>query len=218
MVLEKSNRGHTSEQIKTATKMLKSAGFETGLQMMTGLPGDDSEKTLQTANDIIDWGADTTRIYPVLILSGTDLHKLFLRGDYLPQTLELAVKICAILTEKFIRAGVSVLKTGLHPSESYQDPELFIAGPYHPAFGELVKSKIWLSRFENKIGNNRDKIIIISVNHRQLNAAIGHQSVNKITLKKQYSKVVFKVDNSLNDDQFTFGLEKRTWLPNINHT
>ncbi len=63
-VLKKSFRGHTAKQTEQAAKMILENGFELGLQMMIGLPGDTLEKSIKTATKIIEYGASNTRIYP----------------------------------------------------------------------------------------------------------------------------------------------------------
>lgn len=67
-VLAKSGRGHSVEDIEKASKMIIDDGFELGLQMMIGLPGDTLEKAKHTAKKIVELGARNTRIYPTLVI------------------------------------------------------------------------------------------------------------------------------------------------------
>lgn len=48
-VLLANRRGHTSKDVEIASKLIKSYGFELGLQMMTGLYKDSEEKAIETA-------------------------------------------------------------------------------------------------------------------------------------------------------------------------
>lgn len=218
-VLALSKRGHGFQEIANATHILKKFGLETGLQMMTGLPGDTKYKALKTAEDIINLKADTTRIYPTLVLKNTELADLYLNNQYQPQPLDEAIELSAILFEKFRPAGVRVLKTGLHPSENYYDNETLLDGPFHPAFGELVQSKIWSIRFHSEIPFDSDyNKLIIKVNKTRLNAAIGHRSVNKKELQKSFKSVEFVIEQGLANDEFDYTLEKQVCSKILSHS
>ncbi|MFP4287662.1 MAG: elongator complex protein 3 [Bacteroidales bacterium] len=202
-VLKKSGRGHTAQQVLDATKMLKEEGFETGLQMMTGLPGDNEEKAIDTAQKICAVGAHTTRIYPTLVIKDTPLEMLFQQGRYKPQTLEAATDLCARLHQIFNPSGVKILKTGLHPSESFQTGNKLVAGPFHNAFGEMVRSKVYLNMFKESIKDRKGKNIVIRVHPGSLNSAIGHRSVNKLWLMEKFRVVRFIADSELQKEKYT---------------
>ncbi len=190
-VLKLSGRGHTSDHVKIAARMIKAMGFELGLQMMTGLPGDSDEKSLQTAREIIKLQADTTRIYPTLVIRDTPLAKLFERGEYKPQSLEEAAGLCARLWVVFHQAGVKMLRLGLHPSEGFYNGATLLAGPFHPAFGELVLTKVWFDRLFPLAQKYQAGKIVIQVNPAELNAAIGHKARNRLFLEKFCKRVKF---------------------------
>ncbi len=200
-VLKLCNRNHTAEDSVKAAKLIKDYGFELGMQMMTGLPGDTEEKSIKTAKQIIDLGAETTRIYPCLVIKDTELENLYKQGEYTPQTLESAIKLSATLVELFENANVKVLRVGLHPSEGFIKGEELVDGPFHPAFGELVRSVMWYNKFKNsKLPKSEG--ICIRVNPKSFNAAIGHCACNKNWLKKKYSRVIFKSDSSIDIKDF----------------
>ncbi len=141
-VLKSNNRGHTAKDVYTASKLIKDYGFSLGLQMMTGLYKDTDESAIKTAKEIIDIAPDTVRIYPTIVLKGTDLAALYSDGKYKPQTLQSAVSLCAKLYTLFENSGISVIRLGLHSIEG----EAYISGPWHPAFSELCQSKIFLDK------------------------------------------------------------------------
>lgn len=149
-VLLLNNRGHTSADVIKASNLIKKFGFSLGLQMMTGLLGDDYEKSVATAKAIIDLKPDTVRIYPTIVLENTYLGELYKSGAYKPQSLDGAVELVALLLEMFNNKGISVIRTGLHTI----DETKYLAGPWHPAFRELCDSEIYLkkalSMLENK--------------------------------------------------------------------
>jgi histone acetyltransferase (RNA polymerase elongator complex component) len=196
-VLKLSGRGHTAQQVELAAYRVKEKGFELGLQMMTGLPGDTDEYALETAHRIVELNADTTRIYPTLVIADTPLANIYKAGKYCPQTLEDAVNLSAKLFLIFINAGVKVLRTGLHPSDNFLTGEKLLAGPFHVAFGEMVMTHVWQERFSSIDSTFSGRAIQISVHPAELNAAIGHKAVNKEKLKSIYKKVRFATDLSL---------------------
>ena len=181
-VLKLNHRGHSSKDVEKASALIKDYGFSLGLQMMTGLMGDSDEKALQTAKKIIQFGADTVRIYPTLLLKGTYLYSLYKKGEYAPQSLEQAVELVAELLILFEAAEVKVIRIGLHTVEV----DGFVSGPWHPAFGELAKSKVLLKKVLKiiKDKNIPKGNIEISLPKSKVSAMIGQKRCNVLTLEK----------------------------------
>jgi histone acetyltransferase (RNA polymerase elongator complex component) len=200
-VLLKSHRGHTALQTEISSKKILKEGFNLGLQMMIGLPGDTLEKAMHTANKIIESGASCTRIYPTVVIKDTALHHWYKTGKYQPLTLEEAVEWTKHLLLLFEKSGVKVIRTGLHPSEGLLNGDELIDGPFHPSFKELVLTEIWYDQLK-KIDCNDKKSIAISVPPKELNFAIGYQSKNKKKLLEKFSVVKFKPDPKLSFRNF----------------
>lgn len=199
-VLLKSGRGHDAATIYRASQMILDHGFVLGLQMMLGLPGDSFKKAQTTAQAIVDAGAMETRIYPTLVVKNTVLEKRWMRGKYLPLTLNEAVNQAATIYSFFESRGVKVLRTGLYPSEELVNNSGFLAGPFHPSFKELVMSEIWrrlLEKVEVKSSSVR-----VTVAANQLNHAIGFKKSNLNFLKTKFKSPVFMVNHSLKDRAF----------------
>jgi histone acetyltransferase (RNA polymerase elongator complex component) len=203
-VLLSSGRGHKANDTIKASKMILDMGFELGLQMMTGLPGDTDEKALETASVICALGAHTTRIYPCLVITGTDLEKMYKAGTYRPQELKNAVELCARLYHIFEESCVKVLRMGLHPSESLLKKGNIIAGPFHVAFGEQVLTEVWKSRILGFMDGDdvKGNHVTIFVHPGQLNAAIGFRASNRKWLQQKFNKVQFIPDPTLKRNQF----------------
>ncbi len=142
-VLAENQRGHTAQDVVNASRMIHAAGFELGLQMMTGLYASDDRKDWETAQALIKLRPDTVRIYPTIVLEGTRLAELAESGEYAPQTLESAVALCAKLLLQFYKAGIPVIRLGLHSGGDVQ--EGYVSGPWHPAFRELCENEIYLA-------------------------------------------------------------------------
>lgn len=193
-VLLLNHRGHTHDDIIKASDLIKKYGFSLGLQMMTGLLGDTPEKSLKTAEDIISLKPETIRIYPTIVLEGTYLGELYKKGAYKPQDVSEAVELCAVLLKRFYEENITVIRLGLHSGGNVE--EGYLSGPYHPAFGELCESKIYLEKakeilsdkypVENKniCSLSQKKMITLYVNDREISKMTGQKSANKIALKR----------------------------------
>ncbi|MFA6636395.1 MAG: radical SAM protein [Candidatus Omnitrophota bacterium] len=140
-VLDASGRGHTPEDVIEASRLIRSGGFELAHQMMLGLPLSSYEKEFFTAEKAVELGAGQVRIYPVIVMKGTELADMWERGEYVPLEMEQAVERAAKLLSFFRRSGVKVIRCGLHSSEGLISGEEYLAGPFHPAFGHLAKQR-----------------------------------------------------------------------------
>lgn len=139
-VLEMNMRGHTSEDVRRSAAMIKSYGFELGLQMMVGLYGSSSDDELYTMNEIVRCAPATARIYPVAVLEGTKLAELYKEGKYVLYPFDECVKLCAEIYSTFVKSNIRVIRMGLHAEDGVEQNA--VAGFYHPAFGEIVRTEI----------------------------------------------------------------------------
>ena len=124
--------------------LLKERGFATGIHLMAGLPGDSPERFARTIDRVIALCPDTVRIHPTIVLRDTPLADAFRKGDYMPLTLAEAVSQCKDALKKLTAAGISVIRMGLQTTRGLEKPGAVVAGPFHPAFGSLVASAIFL--------------------------------------------------------------------------
>ena len=183
-VLRLNRRGHTSQDVINASEMLKSCGFELGLQMMTGLYGSTDEDSIETAKKIIALKPATVRIYPTVVLENTELAKLYKSGKYQPETVDSAAELCAKLLLMFDEADITVIRTGLHSGGGVEGE--YLAGAYHPAFKELCEGKIYINKAieyikENKIPQGK---IIIYVARDAISKMTGQKRCNILKLKE----------------------------------
>lgn len=143
-VLRQNRRGHTAEQVRRAAGRIRESGLELGLQMMTGLYGSSPGQDWDTARELAALQPDTVRIYPTVVLRGTELARRFQAGEYPVPSLEASVALCAGLLRFFEGQGIRVIKLGLHASRAVERE--MIAGGYHPAFRELCESRLYLEQ------------------------------------------------------------------------
>lgn len=192
-VLKQSGRGHTFQDIEKASKLIKAYNFELGLQMMIGLPGDSLQKSLRTTNDIVNLKAETTRIYPTLVIKGTQLEKLFLEKKYFPLSINEAVRWTKEIYKIFITNSVKVIRIGLHHSEEFEEGKSLIAGPYHKSFKELVMTELWFERLSQMDFSTTEENIV-KVNKKDFNFVTGYQRKNIKHFEKLGIKIKFITD------------------------
>lgn len=179
-VLKKSRRGHTSLQSRDAFKMLRESGIKVGIQLMVGLPSENTVSFLRGIDEVIQLQPDFVRLYPVLVVKNSGLEDLYCKGDYRPHSLNKAIALTAMGYSRLLNVSIPVIRMGLQPSKSLD--ESMIAGPYHPSFGELVKSRIWFSRIRKiLITLPPDGKVTVYVSHRDLSAVNG---MNRRNIKR----------------------------------
>jgi len=179
-VLAASGRGHSSEDIRGAGARLRDHGFRVGLQLMPGLPADDRSAFLKTVEGSIALRPDFVRLYPTVVLAGTSLERLYRRGAYRPLPLTDAVDWCKEAALRFTRAGIPLVRMGLQTSPSLERPGVIVAGPHHPAFGQLVKSALWYDRISPELAkvSSISSPPVIYLHPYSLADARGHRNGN----------------------------------------
>ena len=196
-VLRLSGRGHMSKDVENASNMIKDAGFKLILQMMTGLPGDSEEKTINTARKIADLNPDGVRIYPTVIVRDTPLFVMWQKGLYREHTVEEAVEWCSKILPIFDEKNIPVIRLGLNPTDDLSGGDA-VGGAYHPALGELVRSRIMRNDLENRLNEmilkEPDKRqFVIEVPANKLSQAIGQHRCNVEYLESKYSLQSLKI-------------------------
>ena len=208
-ILDKSKRGHTFEDVKKASKLIRRYGFRLGHQMMVGLPESTELDEINTAKDLIRLKPKIVRIYPVLVIKGTQLEEEFKTGEYTPLTVEQAVERCKAITYLFRKNRINVIRIGLQNTDEIsapdQDGSEVVAGPFHPAFRQLVEGAMWYDSIAERIKdvNAKVKTVEIMVNPIDANNAIGHKKENINKLKEYYDlEVVVKANDKIKPGKF----------------
>ena len=184
-VLKASGRGHGREVVAPAVALLRQYGFAVVLQMMTGLPEQTDESALESAHALAALQPDGVRLYPTVVVRGTALAERYADGSYRPQTLEEATALGAKILELFLRSDIPVLRIGLQPSEELA--QSVVAGPYHPALGELVKSRVYRNRAQallETVKPGSDAVLAVAPNRVSL--MTGQKRCNVHWLRQRY--------------------------------
>ena len=208
-ILSRCKRGHTGEDVKKASKLIRRYGFVLGHQMMVGLPESTKQDEINTAKELIKLKPEIVRIYPVLVIKDTELAEEYQRGEYTPLTVGQAVERCKEIVDLFNRKKITVIRIGLQNTEEITDPSLkessVVAGPYHPAFRQLVESSMWYDSIVNEIKkvNAKVKKVKIKANDKNVNNIIGHKKENLTKLKEVYDvDVIIEKDDNIKPGKF----------------
>ena len=193
-VLRKSNRGHTSASVYEAVSLIKEYGFEFGIQLMIGLPGDSLETCIYSAEETVKLKPSLTRLYPTIVIDDTELLEMYERGEYQPLSREEAVTRTAAMYKILDDAGITIMRVGLKSTDIIGEGGSINGGTYHPAFRQLVEGRIardeiepQLDRIVDEIRERREKSGGLIANHLQ-----GRDLVNKSFNQQRLSRV--KVD------------------------
>ena len=202
-VLKLSNRGHSAMDACRAAELIKSSGMELVLQMMTGLPGDSPEKSVYTARKLIELKPNGVRIYPTVIIKDTRLYDMWKDGTYREHTVEQAVELCAQLAEMFNKEQIPIIRLGLNPTQELSSGAA-AAGAYHPAFGELVYSRMYLKKAEalRRGYETEGAVATFGVYRGKTSIMVGQKRCNVNALKQRFKlKGVRVVDSGTIDGE-----------------
>jgi histone acetyltransferase (RNA polymerase elongator complex component) len=210
-VLAAAKRGHTSSDTIMAVSLIKKRHYKTGLQMMIGLPGDDEKRSLYTAQRISELSPDFVRIYPTVVLAGSPLALLYKKGKYAPLSLEEGVSITKKAYLVFKEKNIKVIRMGLQATEDLREGTSILAGPYHPAFGHLVYSEIFLDKITDALRSEpalREEISI-RVHPKNVSELRGlkNGNIGKIKMLFDIKSVFVVADPSLPTGGFVIDLK-----------
>lgn len=187
-VLAASQRGHSASQVEKAVGFIKKSGIEIGIQLMPGLPRDSRKKVLITTRRVIGLKPDFVRIYPTVVVKETELAFLYSQGLYKPWTLESAIDIVAIMAILFAQADIPIIRMGLQATDNLIVGKDLLEGPYHPAFGELVKSRIFRKQIEHLLSlkklSERGSNLVLYCHPKELSQIKGQKQENILYFSK----------------------------------
>ena len=203
-ILKKAGRGHDFKDVIRASKLIRWHGFILGHQMMVGLPESTKLDDINTAKALVKLKPKIVRIYPVLVIKNTKLEKSYNNGEYKALTVVQAVETCKELVKIFSKKNIEVIRIGLQPTDTITDSSKeeseVVAGPFHPAFRQLVESGLWYDVIVEKIKklNVKVKEVLITVNPIDVNNVVGHKRENIKNLKEIYDlELKVKADQNI---------------------
>jgi histone acetyltransferase (RNA polymerase elongator complex component) len=203
-VLQLSQRGHSAEDTRRALALLKRQPYRVGAQVMVGLPGDTEATALATARQVAELAPDFVRIYPTLVLRDSPLVRWYNNGRFVPLTLETAVALVAEVYRIFARHDITIVRMGLQAAQELSPQADLLAGPFHPAFGELVQSALWQEAISRQIDRLalQDSEVILDMPPRLISQIKGHRDAVLIHLigRHQLRAVEVRTSDSIPQD------------------
>ena len=188
-------RGHGVEEVVKATALLREHGFKVYYHWMPGLPGSTPAKDLEMSQQLFSddrFKPDGLKLYPTMVVQGTELEKWYQQGRYQPYDddtmIDLIIKIKSIVPE-YVRIS-RVLR---------DIPSKFIVGGLKDSLRDIVKERMKQEGIECRCTRCRE------YGHRSLAGwEIGEPHLTRIDYDAAGCKEVFF---SFEDDKETlFGL------------
>ena len=201
-VLSASKRGHVVSDLYNAVSLIKSYGFQFGIQLMLGLPKDTKQRCVRSASLAALLNPDCVRIYPTLVIKETELASLSVLGQYSPLSLDTAVEWAKKMYEVFLSSQIPVIRMGLQPTELIAEGKEVLHGPFHPALRQLVESSYFYDKIKKMLVLYKEHISALSnikilCNPKDLSQVIGHKRKNFLELKKEYPNLQIIPDSKI---------------------
>lgn len=186
--LDLNNRGHNVECVYESSSLIKKYKIKLGLQMMVGLYGDTIDTVINTAFELCKIKPDFVRVYPTLTIRDTELERLYYSKEYMPMSLEDSIYLCKHIYILFKYYSIPIIRLGLQSSDNISEDGDVVAGPYHPAFRELVESSIYRDFIEYYISFFDIKNdFILECNNSEISKIIGNKRLNIKYFKEKYN-------------------------------
>lgn len=206
--LDLNNRGHNVDCVYESSSLIKKYDIKLGLQMMVGLYGDTFETVLNTAFELCKIKPNFVRVYPTLTIKDTELERLYYLKKYKPMSLEDSIYLCKYVYILFEYYKIPIIRLGLQSSDNISEDGDIVAGPYHPAFRELVESSIYKDIIE--------KFICVYNIKNTCKIECYNSEISKIIGNKKSNVKYFKEKYNINIDIKTHNLDKKILKMNDN--
>ena len=137
-VYRRVRRGHSVEDVIEATRVLKDAGIKVGYHMMPGLFSS-FEEDLEMFRELFanpSFRPDTLKIYPTLVVAGTELYEMWRRGEFKPYSDEEAAQLIAEV-KRLLPRWVRTMRI-----QRDIPAQLIVAGVKHGNLAEMVQRRL----------------------------------------------------------------------------
>lgn len=216
-VLAKAGRGHDASVVYESSRLIKEYGFELGIQLMIGLPGDSLEACIYSARETVKIGPSIARLYPTIVINDTELYNQYKRGEYTPLTQPEAIQRTKEMYKILDDAGINIIRVGLKSTDLINDgnDSEINGGTYHPAFRQLVEGEIAREHIESQLTaagfdpSKKTKVDFFA-NRKSMSNLIGHKSKNKQYFLENYPylDVLYRVDDLLLNNQYRIEMKE----------
>jgi len=211
-VLRLSERGHDSACVYKSSQLIKDYGFELGIQLMIGLPGDSLETCIYSAEETVKIAPSIARLYPTIVIEDTELYEQYRRGEYQPLSQDEAVSRTKEMYKILDDAGINIIRVGLKSSDIINENGDIDGGTFHPAFRQLVEGEIARDSIVDQIkelklaSRGSDKPIKVDIysNPKGFSNMIGNSGRNKQYFLENYPwlDILYRVNDALDDGEY----------------
>ncbi len=170
--LAASSRGYDGSTALAACHLVRQAGLGLGVQLMPGMPG---QGVAAFRADIATAAAlrpELARLYPCLVLEGTPLAESWRAGEYAPWSLDAAQEELSSALLALWEAGIPVARIGLAEQPGLK----VLAGPRHPALGQLARSRALLLFAQGKLSALPESAQVLLVPRRLQGEVLGQRN------------------------------------------
>ncbi|MDP3386255.1 MAG: radical SAM protein [Eubacteriales bacterium] len=172
-VLSKINRGHTSEDVIRSSHLIKKRNMILGHQIMPGLYGSSTEKDIRTAVESVALLPDIARIYPTLIIKDTQFERLYEQNRYQPLKLDESVELVSQIYAIYDKERIKVIRVGLQPTSNMALGKDIIAGPFHPAYRQMIMTNIYVTSLIHGLKGKETNRLTIRSSEKNYNYIVG---------------------------------------------
>jgi len=131
-------RGHGVEDVVRATALLREHGFKVYYHWMPGLPGSTPEADLKLSRELFDnesFKPDGLKLYPTMVVAGTELEKWYRDGRYQPYDADAMINL--IIGIKSVVPGYVRISRVLRDI-----PSKFIVAGLKDSLRDIVKERM----------------------------------------------------------------------------
>lgn len=197
-VLRLSNRGHSAAAVYESAGRIRDHGFELGIQLMIGLPGDTVETAVRSAEEAVRLRPAAARLYPTVILKDTALYRDYQAGRFIPFTQEQMLSAAKEMYKTLSAAGVKIIRVGLKSTDLICDggEGAAVSGTYHPAFRQLVCGQIAREELEEQLRallrTERRARVLFQSSGTSFSYMIGQSGANRRYFQEHYPGLEFR--------------------------
>ena len=186
-ILSIAKRGHTSQDVIRASKLIKKYNIRLGHQIMIGLPNSTMKTEIYTIRECLKLKPTQLRIYPVYVIEDSELYDMYNSREYTPLSIAEAVKRCVAVVKECQSEDVAIIRLGLQSTSEITSSNSNIFGPVCDNFAEYVIAAIIREHIEKYLKKDQNKDIIVHVPRKYVSVTVGPKKINKIYFENKYN-------------------------------
>ncbi len=175
VVLRAARRGYSRDRVIFAVNLVRDMGFEAGVQFVTGLPGDTLQSFQKTLSDVLSIGPRYAVLYPLVVLKGTELARLFRSKKFQPPGRSHILKAATLFIISCKMWKVKIARIGLYDSD--MDPNDILCDSFPGNLRQEAEGVLCRLMVEYLISGN-DTITSVNFNRRRETSVRGKRGRN----------------------------------------